>query len=113
MRIDPKGMIGPYPALLVRTTLRHLRSGLPWGLSELEAAAGLKPGNGRALVRALRSTGLIEAAGRGAWEVTQAGRTFPRRQRPSGSHAPRPKRRCSNSLIEWRGSTTTRISSAR
>jgi predicted nucleotidyltransferase len=76
MRIDPKGTIGKYPALLVRTTLRHLRSRLQWGLAELEAAAGLTPGNGRALVKALRSEGLIEAAGRGAWEVTQAGRTL-------------------------------------
>jgi predicted nucleotidyltransferase len=76
MRIDAKGTIGQYPALLVRTTLRHLRSRLHWGLAELEAAAGLTPGNGRALVKALRSEGLIEAAGRGAWEVTQAGRTL-------------------------------------
>jgi predicted nucleotidyltransferase len=76
MRIDAKGTIGQYPALLVRTTLRHLRSRLSWGLAELEAAAGLKPGDGRALVKTLRSEGLIEAAGHGAWEVTQAGRTF-------------------------------------
>jgi hypothetical protein len=39
-----------------------------WGLAELEAAAGLTPGNGRALVKVLRSEGLIEAAGRGVWE---------------------------------------------
>jgi hypothetical protein len=68
MRIDPKGTIGQYPALLVRTTLRHLRSHVWWGLAELEAAAGLTPGNGRALVKVLRSEGLIEAAGRGVWE---------------------------------------------
>jgi predicted nucleotidyltransferase len=76
MRIDPKGMIGQYPALLVRSTLRHLRSRLSWGLAELEAAAGLTPGDGRALVMVLRSEGLIEAAGHGAREVTQAGRTL-------------------------------------
>jgi hypothetical protein len=52
MRIDPKGTIGQYPALLVRTTLRHLRSHVWWGLAELEAAAGLnawkraRPGQG-------------------------------------------------------------------
>src|ERR1039458_5599825 len=67
MRIDAKGTIGQYPALLVRTTLRHLRSRLSWGLAELDAAAGLKPGDGRALVKTLRSEGLIEAAGRGFW----------------------------------------------
>jgi len=76
MRIDAKGTIGQYPALLVRTTLRHLRSRLSWGLAELETAAGLTPGDGRALVKALRSEGLIEAARRGTWEVSQAGRTF-------------------------------------
>jgi predicted nucleotidyltransferase len=76
VRIDPKGTIGQYPALLVRTTLRHLRSRLSWGLAELEAAAGLTPRKGRALVKALRAEGLIETAGRGAWEVTQAGRTL-------------------------------------
>src|ERR1017187_10183762 len=64
MRIDAKGTIGQYPALLVRTTLRHLRARLSWGLAELDAAAGLKPGDGRALVKTLRSEGLIEAARR-------------------------------------------------
>jgi predicted nucleotidyltransferase len=76
MRIDAKGTIGQYPALLVRTTLRHLRSRLRWGLAELEAAARLAPGNGRAMVKALRSEGLIEADGRDAWKITQAGLTL-------------------------------------
>jgi predicted nucleotidyltransferase len=76
MRLDAKGTIGQYPALLVRTTLRHLRARLRWGLAELEAAAGLTHGNGRALVKALRSEGLIEPAGRDAWKITQAGQTL-------------------------------------
>jgi predicted nucleotidyltransferase len=76
MRIDPKGTIRQYPTLLVRTTLRHLRSRLSWGLAELEAAAGLTPGDGRDLVTALRFEGLIEAAGRSAWKITQAGQTL-------------------------------------
>lgn len=53
MHIDAKGTIGRYPALLVRTTLRHLRDRLQWGLPELEASAGLTPGGGRALIKAL------------------------------------------------------------
>jgi hypothetical protein len=61
MHVDGKGTVGRYPVLLVRSALRHLRSRLQWGLSELETAAGLTPGNGRALVRALRAEGLIEA----------------------------------------------------
>jgi hypothetical protein len=51
MHIDAKGTIGQYPALLVRTTLRHLRGRLQWGLPELETSAGLPLGNGRALIR--------------------------------------------------------------
>jgi len=47
MRIEPKGTIGKHPALLVRTTLRHLRGRLQWGLPELEVAAGLTPGKKR------------------------------------------------------------------
>ena len=42
----------------------------------MEAAAGLTPGNGRAMLKALRSEGLIEAAGHGAWKITQAGLTL-------------------------------------
>jgi len=76
MHIDAKATIGQYPALLVRATLRDLRTRLQWGLAELEEAAGLTSGNGRALLKVLRSEGLIEANGHGAWEVTQAGRTL-------------------------------------
>jgi predicted nucleotidyltransferase len=49
---------------------------IQWGLPELEVAAGLTPGNGRALIKALKSEGLIEPAGRGAWTITQAGQTL-------------------------------------
>jgi predicted nucleotidyltransferase len=76
MRIDAKGTIREYPTLLVRTTLRRLRDRLRWGLTDLETAAGLAPGSGRAMVRALGSAGLIEVAGRGAWCITQAGQSF-------------------------------------
>src|ERR1035441_1610422 len=40
MHVDAKGTVGRYPVLLVRATLRHLRSRLQWGLAELETAAG-------------------------------------------------------------------------
>jgi predicted nucleotidyltransferase len=76
MRIDPRQKVGKYPAILVRTTLRRLRQRLQWGLADLEEAAALAPGNGRALVKALRTEGLIEPAGRGVWTVNQVGRTF-------------------------------------
>jgi predicted nucleotidyltransferase len=76
MRIDPKGMVGQYPALLVRQALRQLRNQFQWGLSELEEAAALPPGSGSALAKVLQSQGLIQTAGRGAWTLTQAGQTF-------------------------------------
>src|ERR1039458_2631713 len=98
MRIDAKGTIGQYPALLVRTTLRHLRARLSWGLAELAAAARVKPADGLARVKPLRSEGLIEAAGRGAWEVTQGhGRQRGQRTtRGSSSHTHRPRARGEN-----------------
>jgi predicted nucleotidyltransferase len=49
---------------------------LSWGLADLEAAAALNPGKGRALAKALRAAGLIENAGCGAWVITQTGQTF-------------------------------------
>ena len=76
MRIDPNGMIGGCPALVVRKALRHLRVWDQWGVADLEAVAALAPGTGRDLVKALQTEGLIEASARGAWSVTQAGRTF-------------------------------------
>jgi DNA-binding IclR family transcriptional regulator len=76
MHVDAKGTVARYAVLLVRSALRHLRSRLRCGLAELETAAGLAPGDGRALVTVLRAEGLIEAASRGTWTITQAGQTF-------------------------------------
>ena len=69
MRIDPKGTIGGYPALLVRKSLRCLRGRFQWSMSDLEAAAGLADGSGYALVNALRTEGLVKAAGCGSWSA--------------------------------------------
>jgi predicted nucleotidyltransferase len=76
MRIDPKGAVAGRPSLVVRRVLRQLRGRLPWGLNELESAASVEAGEGRALMKALLAEGLIERAGRERWEVTQAGRTL-------------------------------------
>src|SRR6266849_5365298 len=76
MRIDPKGTVAGWPALLIRRTLRQLRTRLQWGLGELESAASVEAGEGRALIRALLAEGLIEVAGRDVWKVTQAGQTL-------------------------------------
>jgi predicted nucleotidyltransferase len=65
-----------WPALLVRRTLRRLRTRLHWTLGDLESAAAVTAGEGPALIKALLSEGLIEAAGRDAWKITQAGHTL-------------------------------------
>ena len=41
-----------------------------------KADAALNPGEAYALLKALRGARLIEAAGRMAWAITQAGQTF-------------------------------------
>jgi len=76
MRIDPKRTIGGCPALVVRQTLRSLRTCDRWGIADLESAASLAPGTGRVLLKALQTEELIEASETRAWTVTQAGRTF-------------------------------------
>ena len=76
MRIDTNGKIGGSPALAVRKMLRYLRGWDQWKVADLETVAALAPGTGDALVKALRTEGLIEAVGKGVWAVTQAGRTF-------------------------------------
>jgi hypothetical protein len=44
MRIDPKGVISGYPALVVRKALRNLRDWDRWGTENLERAAALDGG---------------------------------------------------------------------
>ncbi len=76
MRIDPKGAIAGYPAVLVRDTLRRLRVHLDWNLARLEVVAGFSAAEGRKFVRAMVSAGLIERAGPGRWSITSAGQTM-------------------------------------
>ena len=76
MQIDPKGTVAGWPALLVRRTLRELRTRLQWGPGELESAAPVEAREGRALIKALLAEGLIESVGRNAWKVSQAGQTL-------------------------------------
>ena len=87
MRIDPRGTIAGYPALLVRHALRHLSVQLHWNLAGLESAASLPAGEGQSFVKALVAAGLAEAAGVGVWSITQAAQTL-----SSATAAPRVKR---------------------
>src|ERR1035437_3037592 len=65
MRVDPKGTIAGYPAVLVRDTLRRVRVRVQWDLETLEAAARLPAGQGPRLVEALVADGLVEVSGKG------------------------------------------------
>ena len=47
MRIDPNGLIGGCPALVVRKALRHLRVWDQWEVADLEAVAALAAGHRR------------------------------------------------------------------
>lgn len=60
----------------VRKTLGHLRIDDQWKVTDLETAAGLAPGAGRVLIKALQAAGLIESRARGVWTVTHVGCTF-------------------------------------
>jgi hypothetical protein len=85
MQIDPKGTVAGWPALLVRRILRQLRTRLRRGLADLDHAASARAEEERALIKALLAEGLIQAAGRNGWTVTQAGQTLSSEQRRNGS----------------------------
>src|SRR5664279_1469064 len=110
MRIDPNGMIGGCPALVVRKALRHVRVWDQWGVAELEAAAALPQGTGRDLVKALQTEGLIEASACAPGPLLRRDGGFRLHRRPSRSHGRPRRKRWLNSLIESSGSTVTRIS---
>jgi predicted nucleotidyltransferase len=76
VHIDPKGTIGGFPALLVRRAVRQLRRPTPWDVVDLEVATGLAAHEAAALLKFLRAEGLIQAAGHGTWEISQAGQTL-------------------------------------
>jgi hypothetical protein len=58
MHVDSKTTVAGYPVLLVRQALRKLRHIDRWGCGMLEAAAGLPPGVGLELAKALVAEGL-------------------------------------------------------
>jgi predicted nucleotidyltransferase len=76
MRIDPKATISGWPTLSLREVLRRLRGRISWSLPDLETAADLPAGKGRALAQVLRAEGLVGRSGHGVWTLTQAGVTF-------------------------------------
>jgi predicted nucleotidyltransferase len=76
MRIDPKATISGWPTLTVRKVLRRLRGRLSWSWPDLEAAAELPAGKGRALAQVLRAEGFVDGSRDGVWNLTQAGVTF-------------------------------------
>ena len=59
MHVDSTTTVAGYPVLLVRQALRKLRHIDTWGSGMLEADAGLPPGAGPELAKALAAQGLI------------------------------------------------------
>ncbi len=76
MRIDPKGTIAGYQAVLVRDTLKRLRVYTDWNRVQFETAARLPAGQGRQFLEALIAEGLAKVAEHGGWTITQAGQTL-------------------------------------
>jgi predicted nucleotidyltransferase len=83
MRIDPKGTIVGYPALLVRRALRQLDLHVELDLGRLETITG----EGPAFVKALAAAGLVEPTRKGFWSITRGGKAL-----SSATAAPRVKR---------------------
>src|SRR5881398_2794477 len=76
VHVDSNAIVAGYPVLLVRQALRKLRDIDTWSSGMLEAAAGLPPGVGQELARALAARGLIRKVQKDAWTICQAGITF-------------------------------------
>jgi predicted nucleotidyltransferase len=87
MRIDSKGLIGEFPALLVRKVVRKLGSGTLWGSEAVQIIAGVDGLQAAALITAMEGAGLAKAnSGRasGTWSTT------PLAQRLRGASAAKP-----------------------
>jgi hypothetical protein len=79
MRIDPKGNVGGYPALLVRKLVRRLNNLLNWDWETVQGVLLVGPSEARAAVKALERVGFAKAnRGRGpkTWTTTQLGQSF-------------------------------------
>ncbi len=73
MRIDPKSLIGGFPAVLVRKVVRHLGSGTFYA-DTLQRVAHLDGQQAAALIAAMKKAGLVKANSgrlRGTWSTTQ------------------------------------------
>jgi hypothetical protein len=79
MRIDPKGRVGGYPALLVRKLVRGLNNRLNWDWETVQRILSVGPSEARGLVKALEAAGLATAnRGKGprTWTTTQLAQSF-------------------------------------
>jgi predicted nucleotidyltransferase len=79
MRINSKGTVGGFPALLVRKLVGALTNRLYWDLETVERILHLKPNEASGLVKALEAAGLAKASrGRSPkkWTTTQLAQSF-------------------------------------
>lgn len=79
MRIDPHGMIGGYPAPVVRKLIRRLSALMFWNEADVRKAAAVSFREAGALLTVLHRQRLVErnrGENRSTWHVTQLGQTF-------------------------------------
>jgi predicted nucleotidyltransferase len=79
MRIDPSGVIGGFPVLLVRKVVRRLNNYLRWDAEAVRDIAGIGLEKAADLIKALQKAGMAKAnRGRdaGTWTTTQLAQSF-------------------------------------
>src|SRR5580658_7211808 len=79
MRIDPKGVVGGYPALMMRKLVRRLNNLLCWNVETVRVILRTERSEAEAIVRVLVDAGLVVAEpSRGAdgYITTQLAQSF-------------------------------------
>jgi predicted nucleotidyltransferase len=79
VRIDPKAVVGGYPALTIRKLVRKLNDLLGWNAETVQVILRNERSEAEAIVRALVEAGLAVAAPIGGlygWTTTQLARSF-------------------------------------
>ncbi len=79
MRIDPKAVVGGYPALTIRKLVRNLNELVVWNAETVQVILRNERSEAEAIVRALVEAGLAVSApigGMCGWTTTQLARSF-------------------------------------
>ena len=94
VRIDPKAVVGGYPALTIRKLVRKLNDLMVWNAETVQVILRNERSEAEAIVRALVEAGLAVSApirGMCGWSTTQLARSFGSANRyVIDNHADRP-----------------------